>query len=148
MLGVINLADKARNHIDAGLHGEFLGLDLVAHGGDGVHWRADKGDALGRKLLGKAGAFGQEAIAGVHRFRTGRLARLDDFFSDQIGLRGRRRTDMDGLVSHLHKWRPRIGVGIDRNSLYTHTARGLDDPAGNFATVCYEDFFEHVISLP
>jgi hypothetical protein len=93
--------------------------------------------------FGKAGAFGQEAIARMHSFRSSLLARLDDLFSDQIGLRGRRRTDMDGFVSHLHKRRARIGVGIDRDGLDTHAAGGFDDPACDFATVCDEDFFEH-----
>ena len=89
MFGIVNLPDKAGDDVDARRHGEFLGLDLVAHRGNRVHRWADKGDALGLELFGKAGAFGQEAIARMHSFCAGCLARRDDFVRDQIRLGGR-----------------------------------------------------------
>ena len=147
MFGVVDLTDKAGDDIDASLHRQLLGLDLVAHGGNRVHRRADKSDALGGQRLGKAGAFGQEAIARMHRLRAGSLARGDDLFGQQIRLCSRRRPDMHRLVSHLHKGRARIGIRIDRNSLDPHPARGLDDAASNFATVGDQDFFEHYAFL-
>jgi hypothetical protein len=43
---------------------------------------------------------------------------------------------MHGLVGHLHKRRARIGIGIDRDRRDAHPARGFDNPASYFATVC------------
>ena len=42
---------------------------------------------------------------------------------------------MHRLICHLHKRRTRVGIGIDRDRRDSHAARGLDDTAGNFATV-------------
>src|SRR5947209_16765402 len=36
-----------------------------------------------------------------------------------------------------------VGLGIDRNRLNSHAARGLDDPAGDFAAIGDQDAFEH-----
>ena len=143
VLSIGNLADKAGDDIDARLHGQLLGLDLVAHGGDGAHRRADKGDVLLRQRLGKTGPFGQEAIAGMYRLRAGLLARGDDLVGDKVALAGRRGADMHGLVSQLHKGAARIGIRIDRHRGNTHAARSADDPAGNFAAIGDEDFCEH-----
>jgi hypothetical protein len=49
---------------------------------------------------------------------------------------------MHRLVGHLHERRARIGIGIDGDGLDTHAAGGLDDPAGDFATIGDEDFLE------
>ena len=136
MFGVVNLAHKARHNINACLHGQFLGLDLVPHRGNRVHRRADKGDAFCRQCLGKTGALGQETIARMHSLCAGLLTRRDDLLGDQIGLCGRRRPDMHRLIRHLHKRRARIGVGINRDGGDPHPARGFDDTASDLATVC------------
>jgi hypothetical protein len=49
------------------------------------------------------------------------------------------------LIGIQHKRRARICIGIDRDGLDAHAAGGFDNPASNFATVGYEDFFEHFI---
>jgi hypothetical protein len=36
-----------------------------------------------------------------------------------------------------------VGVGIDRDRLDAHAARGLDDPAGDFAAIGDQDALEH-----
>src|SRR5262245_61579833 len=71
------------------------------------------------------GPFGQEAVAGMDRLGAGLLAGGDDLVGDQVGLRRRRRADVDGLIGHLHERRPRIGVRIDGDRLDAHAARGL-----------------------
>ena len=73
VLGILDLADEAGDDVDARLQRELLGLNLVAHRGDGVHRRADEGDAFLGQRLGKAGPFGQEAIARMHRLGPGLL---------------------------------------------------------------------------
>ncbi len=143
MLGIVDLADEAGDDIDARLQGQLLRFNLVAHRSDGIHRRADEFDALLGERLGKRGAFGEETIARMDRFRPGLLGRRDDLVGDQIAFGCRRRADMHRLVRHLDERRARIGVRIDRDGLDTHPARGLDNPASNFAAIGDEDFFEH-----
>jgi len=40
-----------------------------------------------------------------------------------------------------------VGFGIDRDRLDAHPARGLDDPAGDFAAVGDKYFFEHQLPM-
>ncbi len=51
---------------------------------------------------------------------------------------------MHRLVGHLHMQRIAVGIGIDRHRLDAHLAGGLDDPAGDLATVGDQDLLEHV----
>ncbi len=39
-----------------------------------------------------------------------------------------------------------VRIGIDSDSLDTHFARRLDNPAGNFATVGDQNLLEHMIA--
>ena len=50
---------------------------------------------------------------------------------------------MHRLVRHLDMKCIAIGVRIDGDRLDPHTARGLDNPAGDFAAICDQNFFEH-----
>jgi hypothetical protein len=84
----------------------------------------------------------------VNRLGAGRLARGDDLFGDQVGLRGRGRADVHGFVGHLHEGRARIGIGIDRHGGNAHAACRLDHAAGDFATIGDEDFLEHHSPVP
>ena len=72
--GVVDLAHVARHDRDAGLGGELLGLDLVAHGLDGVGVGADEDDPLVGAAPGEAGVFRQEAETGVDRLGAGLAA--------------------------------------------------------------------------
>jgi hypothetical protein len=38
-----------------------------------------------------------------------------------------------------------VGFGIDGNRLDPHAAGSLDDPAGDLAAVCDQDFLEHAL---
>ena len=82
MFRVINFPDKAGDDVDARRHRQFLGFNLVAHRGNRVYGRADKGDVFLGQCLGKAGAFGQEAIAWMYSFGAGLFARRDDFIGN------------------------------------------------------------------
>ena len=147
MFGVLNLADEARHDVDACLHRKFLGFDLIAHCGNRIYRRTDEFNAFLGQRLGKAGPFGQEAIARMNRLGPGLLAGVDDLFGDQIAFRRRRRPDMHCLIRHPHKWRARIGIGIDRHGGNPHPARSLDDPASDFAAIGDQDFLEHQVSV-
>ena len=83
----------------------------------------DEDDAGLLQRDGERLALGQEAVARMHGLGAGRLAGLDDLVDEQIGLRGRRRPDVDGLVGHLDVQGVAVGVGIDRHRLDAHLAR-------------------------
>ena len=89
MFGIVNFANKARNNVYARRHRQFLGLYLVAHRGNGVHWRTYERNILLGQCLCKAGALGKETITRMYRLCTCLLARGDDFVCDQIRLRSR-----------------------------------------------------------
>ncbi len=74
-------AHVARHGGNACSLGGFLGFNLVAHGIDGRGIGPDKDDAGLGEGLGKSRAFGEKAIAGMHRFRAGCLAGRNNFFN-------------------------------------------------------------------
>ncbi len=143
LVGVRDQAHMAGHGGHAGFRRQLLRGDLVAHRLDRADRRADKGHAHFFQCLGKSGIFRQEAIARMHRIGTGLPDRIEDLVDDDIGLAGRRRADMNGLVGHLDMQRIAIRIGIDGDCLDAHLSGCLDDPAGNFASVGDEDFLDH-----
>ncbi len=136
-------AEIAGHRRDASGGCRLLALDLVAHRFDGRNIGADEDDASLLQRFGKRRILRQKAVARMDRLRTGLLRRLDDLLHDKIGLRGGRWPDMDGLIRHFDMHRVAVGLRVHGHRLDAHPLRGLDDPAGNFATVCDEDFLEH-----
>ncbi len=122
----------------------FLAFDLVAHRRDGFGIGPDEDNAGIRQRGCEGFAFGEEPVTRMHRLGAGCLAGGDNLVDHQIALRGRRRTDQDGLVSHLDMQRIAVGFGIDRDGFNAHPAGGLDDPAGDFAAIGNQDSLEHV----
>ena len=146
MFLVVDDAEKAGHGRDVGLGGGLLGLDLVAHRGDGAGVGSDEDDAgLGERAR-KGFALGQEAVAGMHRLRAGLAAGLDDLVDHQIAFGSGRRPDQNGLIGHFDMQRVAVGFGIDRNRLDPHAAGGLDDPAGDLAAIGDQNSFEHVLA--
>ena len=91
----------------------------------------------------KGFAFGQEPVAGMHRFGAGLAAGLDDLLHHEVAVGRRRRPDQDGIVGHFDVERVTVGLGIDRDRLDPHAAGGLDDPAGDLAAIGDQNSFEH-----
>ena len=143
---VLDHAEMAGHGRDVCRGGRLLRLDLVAHRRDSLGIGADEDDAGGLQRLGKRLAFRQEAVAGMHRFRAALLAGGDDLLDHQIALGGFRRADVNGGVGHCHMQRVAVGIGIDGDRLDAHLARGLDDPAGDFAAIGDQDTLEHATS--
>src|SRR5690606_9029023 len=79
--------------------------------------------------------------------RAGRLCRLDDPVTAQVAFGDGCRPDVYGLVGHFDVQRADVGVGMDGDGGNPQPARGADDPAGNLAAVCDQDFREHRASL-
>ena len=144
MLLVGDDAEEARHGRDIGLCRRLLGLDLVAHRGDGAGVGTDEDDAGLGKRARKGFALGQEPVAGMHGLRAGLAAGLDDLLHHQIAFGRRRRPDQDGVIGHLDVERVAVGLGIDRDRLDPHPAGSLDDPAGDLAAICDQNSFEHV----
>ena len=112
-LAVLDHAEIARHDADIGPRCEFLGFDLVAHRLDGPGVGTDEDDIGVGQRLGEGRPFGQESVAGMHCLGARALAGVDDFLDQQIGLRGRRRTDMHGLVGHFDMQRVGVRVGVN-----------------------------------
>ena len=143
MLGVGDLAQKARHRRYLGLGRRLLALDLVAHGGDGARVGADEDDPGLLERDRERLALRQEAVAGMDGLGAGLAAGLHDVLDDEIGLRGGRGTNGDGFVRHLHMQGVPVGLRVDCDRLDAELARGLDDPTGDLAPVGNQDFLEH-----
>ncbi len=96
-----NRAEMAGHRAHAGLGGEFLRLDLVAHRRDRGGRRPDEDDAGLFQRFGEGGIFRQESVAGMHGRRTRLPAGFEDPFYAQVALGRRRRADRHRLVGHL-----------------------------------------------
>ena len=143
LVGILDQTHVSRHGRNTGLGREFLRGDLVAHSLDCALGRTDEGHARRVQRLGELGAFGQEAVAGMHCFRAAGPDRLHDLFDHDIGLVRRRRADVDRLVGHLDMQRVAICVGVDRDRPDAHAPCGLDNAAGDLAPVCDQDLVEH-----
>src|SRR5208282_3143006 len=67
---------------------------------------------------------------------------------DEVALGGRRRPDVNGAVGHFHMEGVFVGVGIDRDALYPHAPRGLDDATCDFAAIGDQNALEHAVQYP
>ncbi len=145
---VLDDPEMAGNGRDLGGGRRLLAFDLVAHGGDRLGIGADEDDPRLGQRHRKRLALGQEAVAGMHRLGPARPAGRDDLVDDEIALGGLRRPDVDGAVGHFHMEGILVGVGIDRDGLNPHAARGLDDATGDFAAIGDQNALEHAVQLP
>ncbi len=143
MFGIVDLADKAGDHVHAGRLGELLGLDLVAHRRDGIGRRPDERDPRLGARPREALAFGEEAIAGMDAVRPGLLRREQDQLGLEIALRRGRRPEPNRFVGHPHMRRARIGIRIDRDRGDPHLLGGAHHPARDLAAIGDQDLLEH-----
>ena len=77
---------------------------------------------------------------------AGPLGRVDDSIDPQVGLGRGRRSDVHGLVGKANVERRAVGIRIDGHGADAHFATGAHDAQGNFAPVCNENFFKHIVS--
>src|SRR3981081_42605 len=143
MLCVLDNAEMARHCRNLRLRGGLFRFDLVAHGGDRAGVGSDENDTGLTKRARKGFALGQKPVAGMHRLRAGLAAGLDDLLHHQIAFGGGRRPDQNGVIGHFDVERVAVGLGIDRDRLYSHAPGSLDDPAGDLAAICDQGSFEH-----
>ena len=75
------------------------------------------------------------------------LDRFHDIINDDIGLVRRRWADVYRFVRHFNVQRIAIRIRINRDGFDTHFTGGFNHAAGDFTTVCNQNFIEHV-SVP
>ena len=144
VLFVLDDAEMARHRGDFCFSCRLFGFDLVAHCSDGAGIGADEDDAGLAKRARKGFALGQETIARMHGLGAGLAAGLDDLLHREIAFGGGRRSDQNRVIGHFDVECVAVGLGIDRDRLYSHAAGSLDNPAGDLAAICDQDSFEHV----
>jgi hypothetical protein len=77
---------------------------------------------------------------GIH---VGDLSRADDAAHLEVTLRARIRANADGLIREMDVHGVSVCLRINGDGFDIEFLARTDDPEGNFATVGYEDFFEH-----
>jgi len=143
MVGVLIGAVIARHHRHPGPFHQRLGRILEPHRTDRPGTGADEHQPGRRDLIDEIGVFGQKAIAGVNGLGAAGKGGGDDRIAAQIAFRGGGPTDMHRAVGHGHMAGTRVGVGMDGHGFHAHPAAGVDDAAGDFATVGDQDTAEH-----
>ena len=138
----VDLAVETGNGVHLSLHSQLLGANLISHSLNGVLARSAPADSLLLKSLGESPVLRKETVTRVDGISTGLTASLDDLISNEVGLSGRRGTNVNSFIGHLHVLGVAIGIGVDSNGLDTHALSGLEDTAGNFTTVGYQDLLE------
>src|SRR5208283_3413879 len=133
----------AGDRVHAGIAGELLGGDLVAHRGDRFVFGPDEDNSFLLQPPGELLVLGEEAVPRVHRLGPGLLAGGDDSVHHQVRFLGRSRANANRLVGQLDMPRVLIGLRIHGNGADTHLACRLDDAAGDFTPVGDQDFLEH-----
>ena len=108
---------------------------------------ADEDNALVFHAFGKLGVLAQKAITRVHGLCAGLLAGGNDLVSQQITLAAGCRANVDSLVGQHHVAGVLVRFRVDSDGFDAHFLGRGDDTAGNFATVCNQDFGKHVLVL-
>ena len=135
--------DVAGNDRHAGILGQLLAGDLVAHDVHRLHRRTDEDHAGGLHRAGELGVFREEPVAGMDGLGAGGAGRLDDLVDHQVGLLRGRGADVHGLVRQLPVQAAAVGVGVDRHRADAESVAGADDADGDFAAVGDEYLVEH-----
>ena len=116
---------------------------LVAHHRDHLGRWPDESDAGRFTNFREAGIFGKKPIARMDRLRAGDFGSGDDAIHFKVRLLARSGPDADRLVGELDMHRVDIRLGVNSDRFDIEFAAGADDAKGDFATVGYQDAFEH-----
>ena len=125
----------AGNHGHARFYRDTARGDLVAHGGDGSGRRPDEDDTRPFERLDERRVLRKEAVAGMHRLRTGAPGRVDQRLHVQVALRRRRGADGDRFVRHSRMESAFVRLRVDRDRRDTEAPGRAHDPAGDLPPV-------------
>ena len=104
-----------------------------------------KVDPGGGERAGELRVFRKEAVAGMHRIRSGALDGAENPVDAQVAVRRGGLADAHRLVGHAHVQGPGIGIGMNRDRGDAHPAGGPDHAAGDLTTIGYQYFLEHLL---
>lgn len=144
IVGIFDQLHMPGHSRNAGLGGDLLGGDLIAHRLNGAGRRSDEGNAFLLQGLGESRVLGQESVARMHRIRARPADCVEDFRYREIGLARRCRPDRDGLICHLHMQRVTIGIRIDGDGRDSELSRRLDDATGDLSAVGDQELLKHL----
>ncbi len=145
------LMEKASVPLVPGYHGEAQDEAKLAREAERIGYPvlikpSAGGGGKGMRVVRKAGEFGilgQEAVAGMDRFRPGGTRGAQHRLDVEIGKAWCRRADQMRLVGHRDMQRPGIRFGVDRYGGDPHPPRRANDTAGDFAAIGDQNFGEH-----
>ncbi len=123
------------------------GVDLVAHGLDGLWRRPDEGRACVSDRPGEGGVLGQEPVAGMDRVGSASNEHVQDELGGEVALRRRLAAEGVGLVGKTDMESVVVELGVDGDRGDAELAAGPDDPHGDLAAVRDEHLFEHPTSF-
>src|SRR5215831_606053 len=132
---VLDHPQMARHRRHLGGRCRLLRFNLVSHGGNGFWIWANKNDAGCRQGLWKGFALGQEPVTGVYGFSAALPTGGENLLDHQIAFDCWWRPYGNRRIGHLHVQGILVDVRIDSDRFDSQFARGLDDPAGNFAAI-------------
>ena len=140
--------------VDAGQAGhpgadhQRLRRQLVAHGRDGAHRRADPGEPRGEDVGGETGVLGQEPVAGMDCVRARGQRGGDEEVAAQVGLTGGVARQPYGRVGFVHVGRVGVGVAEDRDGREPLRAGGAEDAARDLPAVGDQQAAHHILHTP
>ena len=85
------------------------------------------------------GVLRYEAVAGMHRVGAGTRGRVEQAFTVEVALRGRRGPEVRGMVGERDVRRVPVGVGVHRHRLDPHTTECPENADRDLAAVRDED---------
>ena len=144
---ILFVALIARHHGHAGFDGDLLCRRLAAERAHGIGRGSDEDETGVGHRLREVRIFREEPIARMDRIRARAQSSRNDRVAPQITVGGGRRADVHGLVGLADMQRLGVGVRIDGDGRHAQTARGADDPTGDFASIGDQDFFEHGVLM-
>ena len=143
MRGFLVVTVIARRQRHAGFFHQLFGFRLRTHGTDRLGGRADKDDAGINAGVAEVFVLRQKTITGMNRFRTGEVCGGNNLVDGEIRFFRRGRANQHRLIRHAHMTCIGIGFRVHRDGLDTKTTGGLDNAAGDLATIGNEYFFKH-----
>ena len=79
----------------------------------------------------------------MDRIGAGAFGCVDDPVAKKVAFANRCGTDVYRLISQFHVHRVAVCIGKNSNRFDAQFTRGADDAAGDFASVCNQDFLDH-----
>ena len=121
---------------------------LVAEHGDHVGGGTDEVDVALLAERDEFGVLAEQTVARVDRLRAALDRDGEDGGDIEVAVRDAVAADAVAFVGELDVHGVLVRLGIDGDGGNAHLAAGADDPYGDLAAVCNQDFRKHINSPP